>query len=115
MRRALTKVLQRIVSDLQNQAVNQAIITSDQSIKTCVFRFGRRLSFLIRTLRLSAQYTAAPAGGYFHLWGVLSLSPHSYGNGGTTFRGKAAAELCRRGCWGNQGREDGDCCHVRKF
>jgi hypothetical protein len=30
-----------------------------------VCRCGRRLSFLIRSLRLSAQYTAAPAGGIF--------------------------------------------------
>ena len=36
-------------------------------MKTCVFRFHRWLSFLIRFLQLAAQRFAAPAGGCFHL------------------------------------------------
>src|SRR5881409_2817478 len=36
-------------------------------MKTCVFRFHRWLSFLIRFLQLATQRFAAPAGGCFHL------------------------------------------------
>jgi hypothetical protein len=36
-------------------------------------------AFLSRSLQKSV-HIAARAGGYFHLWGVLSLSPHSYKN-----------------------------------
>src|SRR5215467_883677 len=49
----------RIIGQSRSKAVNGRIITADQSIKTCVFRLGRRLSSLIRSLRLSAECTAA--------------------------------------------------------
>jgi hypothetical protein len=61
--------------------ISQRIITSDQSIKTCAFRFHRDFD------SVAAQLIAVPAG-------VPSFVTSFYGNGGMKFPDRVPAEHC---------------------